>query len=527
MEKDNTGKLRFTTGSIDLTGSQGRTKYIWHNGTEELEPKLSKLAVDGPPEKIAPSAQLSGRSSSGHDQNLGFNPAYSSNINQGYQIPQGLHSGYGLPSKGLGAIVEGRYNAELGSTPGNLHYVEIDPCTLKVHCTFCARLLTSRLAYYVRNREFFHEGRVFSIILSEPAESQRPATGYDSFMSEVRFKDNYVYQQCRRFVVVRRKPEFCFACPIFTYSNRGTTKIGVRPEEHGIAYSDGRLPEFVKGEKGIKKPSIAVVMAQGEPSLHVASRIYYGLNHPIQYNVKVKDIGQVVEHHVPTLIGNWLAEDGTKTQQAPEVTAAAEDPDVDDDTQVEEDITKKGGNQSKKDKEAGEAKAGKHGKGDRKGKSPSKASIPTDPNAPQSPTSQIDPHLYHPRDNVYGYHSETNPHMYHPTHNPYGYHPTNNQHGYHPESNQYSYHPTYNKVGYHPTKAPFCYHPYFSPYGYHPDVTPYNLHPPSNPHGYHPDSNPTAYHPQRNPLGTKYTPTTQGHQSQSETQEYYTTSDEE
>jgi hypothetical protein len=38
MEKDNTGKLRFTTGSIDLTGSQGRTKYVWHNGTEELEP---------------------------------------------------------------------------------------------------------------------------------------------------------------------------------------------------------------------------------------------------------------------------------------------------------------------------------------------------------------------------------------------------------------------------------------------------------------------------------------------------------
>tara|TARA_R110002003_G_scaffold6_9_gene337 strand:+ start:1632 stop:3824 length:2193 start_codon:yes stop_codon:yes gene_type:complete len=367
------------------------------------------------------------------------------------------------------------------------------------------------LAYFVRNREFFNEGRVFSIILSEPAGSTRAVTGYNSCISEVRFRGNFVHTQSRRFVVVRRRPEFSYACPIFTYSNRGTTKKGVRPDEHGIAYSDGRQPECVKGETGIKKQSIAVVMALGEPSLHVASRIYYGIHHPIQYNVKVKDIGQVVKHHVPTLIGNWKAEDGGETQQAPEITAAAEDSDVNDGTH---------------------ASAGKDSKGDRKRKRPSKASIHTIPDAPKSPTSHIDHHLYHPRDNVYGYHSKTNPHMYHPTHNPYGYHPTNNQHGYHPESNQYSYHPTHNKVGYHPTMAPFCYHPSFSPHGYHaqqnidgyhPDVTPYNWHPQSNPHGYHPDSNPTAYHPQRNPLGTKYTPTTQGHQSQSETQEYYAT----
>jgi hypothetical protein len=81
----------------------------------------------------APSSNnvLYGRPSSGHGQNLGFTPVYSSNINQGYQSHQGLHSGYGLPSKGLGAIVEGRYNAELGSAPGNLHYEEIDQGTLK------------------------------------------------------------------------------------------------------------------------------------------------------------------------------------------------------------------------------------------------------------------------------------------------------------------------------------------------------------------------------------------------------------
>jgi hypothetical protein len=355
-------------------------------------------------------------------------------------------------------------------------------------------MLTGSQAYYVRDKKFFVEGKVFAVIFSETAGST--ATSYNSSISEARFLGHLVHTQSRRFVVVRQKREFCFACPIFTYSKRATLKWGVRPEEHGIAYSDNQQPQLLKGEKGIKKSSLAVTMAPGEPDLHIASRIYYGIHHPIQYNVRVKDIGQVLPHHVPALIGNWKAEDQGETRQAAEVTAAAEEPEL---PYVLE--------ESSDDEN--------YDRTERSINSPAKAPA----HVPQSPSSHMDPHLYNPQSNIYGYDDKINPHMYHPTYNPYGYHPNNNAHGYHPTSNPCSYHPEYNPHGYHPQKAPFCYHPQFSTsgyhgqlnvHGYHPRVTPFNFHPKSNHlgyhpehnvYGYHPDENPHGYHPQHHPYG--------------------------
>jgi hypothetical protein len=102
--------------------------------------------------------------------------------------------------------------------------------------------------------------------------------------------------------------------PIFTYSNRATTKPGARASEHAIAYSWGTQPELLHGETGITKSPIAIVMNAGEPPLHKASRIYYGIHHAIQYNVKVRDIGYVLEDHVPALIGSWLEEHYNQSQ---------------------------------------------------------------------------------------------------------------------------------------------------------------------------------------------------------------------
>jgi hypothetical protein len=33
---------------------------------------------------------------------------------------------------GVGAKIQGHYNAKLGTASGNLHYEEVDPCTLNV-----------------------------------------------------------------------------------------------------------------------------------------------------------------------------------------------------------------------------------------------------------------------------------------------------------------------------------------------------------------------------------------------------------
>ncbi|KAF2818652.1 hypothetical protein CC86DRAFT_155049 [Ophiobolus disseminans] len=189
-------------------------------------------------------------------------------------------------------------------------------------------------AYYVRKKDFFFVGRIFAVIMNETAGADyngRDVTDYNSSTSwnAVKYKDNYVYTNVRRFVVVRQKREFCYACPIFTYSGKATTKRGVRPSEHGIAYSHGHQPQLLDGEGGITKPSIPVVMSQDVPALVPASRIYYGIHHPIQYNVKVKEIGYVAQVYVSTLIGNWKNEDDGDTEQSAEVTNNAEVPEED------------------------------------------------------------------------------------------------------------------------------------------------------------------------------------------------------
>lgn len=211
--------------------------------------------------------------------------------------------------KGKGKPVHGTY-----SGPPTLNYEELDQ------------------SYFVRTKAFFFEGRVFSIILSESAgENRTPAiTDYttSSSVNEVRFKGNFVFTNVRRFVVVRQKREFCYACPIFTYSGRATTKTGVRAKEHGIVYSWGGAPQLLRGEGGITKPSLSVVMTAGVPHLDKASRIYYGIHHPIQYNVKVKDIGYLPKAQVPILIGSWREEDNKDTEQASYVTNNAHIPEL-------------------------------------------------------------------------------------------------------------------------------------------------------------------------------------------------------
>lgn len=173
--------------------------------------------------------------------------------------------------------------------------------------------------YCVRPRSFFREGRVIAVIMNETAGENALDYTTASSINSVKFKNNYVHTSVRRLVVVRSKSEFCFACPIFTYSERGTTKGGVRPWEHGIIYSSGCSAKLLPGETGITKPSLSADMAEGVPDLHEASRIYYGIHHPVQYNIKVKDIGRIPREQIPVLIKNWRAEDENKDRQSADV----------------------------------------------------------------------------------------------------------------------------------------------------------------------------------------------------------------
>jgi hypothetical protein len=161
-------------------------------------------------------------------------------------------------------------------------------------------------SYYVRNSSFFTIGKVFSVLFSEPAGAT--ATRYNDSISVVRYGE-YVHSQIRRFIVVGRMHGFCYAVPIFTYNGQGTKKRGLNPDAHAIAYSWGSTPSHLDGEAPLEKDPICIVMAQGVSQLSVASRIFFGIHHPIQHNVKVKDIGQVHSAHLHNLLGYWNTQD--------------------------------------------------------------------------------------------------------------------------------------------------------------------------------------------------------------------------
>jgi hypothetical protein len=111
----------------------------------------------------------------------------------------------------------------------------------------------------------------------------------------------------------------------------------VQPNEHTIIYSDGSSPQLLLGERPLRKRPICVQDAEGIDPLQIASRLYLGIHHPIQYNVKVKDLGHVHPEHIVRLRGYWAAVNQDITNQPIEVTAGAQDDDEDDEDDEDED----------------------------------------------------------------------------------------------------------------------------------------------------------------------------------------------
>ena len=331
-------------------------------------------------------------------------PNYAPNVFPPPQYQRGISTSSNVLPRGIGGTITAN---DLGSS--NAPHGAVDPSHMK------------------RKPNFFCEGRVLAVVWNETAGTN--ATDYNTSKSynnqrvqkninSVLYTDNYVYTEQRRFVVVRRMPEFCYACPIFTYGGQGTLKKGVRAEQHAVAYSTSQEAQAFKDEIGkITKRPIGVVMESGEPDLHIASRIYFGIHHPIQYNVRVKNIGRVREKDMPNLIGYWKEEDkrNDEVRQSPQ-----------------------------------EASGQLSGGGD------------------------VDEFTYDPKMNIAGYHPKLNPHSFHPEHNPHGfhhektpycYHEKFNPYGYHSTLNKEAYHPVSNLQGYHPSQNPNCYHEIMNPYG--------------------------------------------------------------
>jgi len=85
-------------------------------------------------------------------------------------------------------------------------------------------------------------------------------------------------------------------------------KNGVSPSEHAIAFSHEYAAVLLPNESPELKSPICIVMSNGEMPLAAASRIYFGIHHPIQYNVKVKEIGVVHPDWMSTFLKHWKTE---------------------------------------------------------------------------------------------------------------------------------------------------------------------------------------------------------------------------
>lgn len=98
--------------------------------------------------------------------------------------------------------------------------------------------------------------------------------------------------------------------PISTYGGRGTSKRGLDPSTHAIIHTVGSCPTYVSGETELQKNAIAVEPPDEAVRLSPASRINFGIHHPIQHNVKVKNLGMVKPECMPSLIYFARSESG-------------------------------------------------------------------------------------------------------------------------------------------------------------------------------------------------------------------------
>ncbi|KAF2839894.1 hypothetical protein M501DRAFT_1003381 [Patellaria atrata CBS 101060] len=126
-------------------------------------------------------------------------------------------------------------------------------------------------------------------------------------VSVVRYGE-YAYTDIRRFVVVQERRGFCLALPVSTYSQRGCTKCPEKAREHGIIYTSEYEPQPITGEPPFIYQSIKIKPVTDDIYLHSASRINFAETKSIQTNVKVKEIGNVIDEHLNLLDLQWKQE---------------------------------------------------------------------------------------------------------------------------------------------------------------------------------------------------------------------------
>lgn len=98
----------------------------------------------------------------------------------------------------------------------------------------------------------------------------------------------------RIFVVVRQRALHCLCLPVYTYSAQGTSKLGVKPEDHAPLIRENTTLELHPDEQQgrLKKP-IILILEDTTLQWSPLSRINLAKVQSVEYNLKVKTVGRV------------------------------------------------------------------------------------------------------------------------------------------------------------------------------------------------------------------------------------------
>jgi hypothetical protein len=165
--------------------------------------------------------------------------------------------------------------------------------------------------YKLQNgRQFFHKGRVFSVMYPEPRginpNQQGQRANDPNVVTGLKGEESYCH--IRRFAVIRQRHGYSICVPIISYPSRGVAGKTERGA-HSIVYPSHqeRAPDPLPGETGMTKEAIAVDMYDKQ-TLDSTSRIHFGRPSSIDWNVKVMNVGRVAKRSIPYFEQYWKDE---------------------------------------------------------------------------------------------------------------------------------------------------------------------------------------------------------------------------
>ncbi|KAF1972101.1 hypothetical protein BU23DRAFT_166032 [Bimuria novae-zelandiae CBS 107.79] len=168
------------------------------------------------------------------------------------------------------------------------------PSNTQAHPSIETLILPSDGGYEpIRNpKSYFKKGRVFRVNWAEP----RGEIGLneDTSAPGETLGATALHVKARMFVVIRPKAHHSICMPIYTYSQQGTSKTGVRPEDHAPLVREHTEVVFHPDEQSskLKKP-IFLILEDTTLKWSPLSRINLTETQSVHYNLKVRTVGRV------------------------------------------------------------------------------------------------------------------------------------------------------------------------------------------------------------------------------------------